>query len=189
MMLTGKQLSAERAKRIGLLDQLINPLGPGLKSPEENTLEYLEEVAVDVAKQLASGKLKPNRKRPLVESECCSFGTMKFLRLIFKTNQNLLPQGLTRAILGIKYIQDNLVFKNAREKVLKSASRCINQQQSAEQPKLIFLSSSSSREQVLKQTNGLYPAPLRILDGTLGVLFWFYFLVLLVLFTTRSIEQ
>lgn len=52
----------------------INPLGPGLKAPEENTLEYLEEVAVDIAKQMASGKLKPNRKRPLVESECCSFG-------------------------------------------------------------------------------------------------------------------
>lgn len=47
----------------------INPLGPGLKSPAESTLEYLEDVAVDIAKQLASGKLKPNRKRPLIESK------------------------------------------------------------------------------------------------------------------------
>lgn len=87
----------------------INPLGPGLKAPEENTLEYLEEVAVGVAKDLASGKLKPNRKRPLIER-------------------------LTNAVLGIKYVQDNLVFKKARD-------------------------------EVIKKTKGLYPAPLKILDG------------------------
>ena len=102
-------MNADKAKKLGLVDLAINPLGPGLKSPAENTLEYLEEVAVGVAQELASGKLKPNRKRPLVER-------------------------LTNAVLGIKYIQDNVVFKKARE-------------------------------QVLKKTNGLYPAPLKILDG------------------------
>ena len=65
----GKQLNADKARKLGLVDMAINPLGPGLKTPEEGTLEYLEEVAVDIAKQLASGKLKPNRKRPLVESK------------------------------------------------------------------------------------------------------------------------
>lgn len=69
MMLTGKQLNAQKAKRLGLVDLTIDPLGPGLKSPQENTLEYLEDVAVNIAQQLASGKLKPNRKRPLVESK------------------------------------------------------------------------------------------------------------------------
>ena len=73
MMLTGKQLNAQKAKRLGLVDLTIEPLGPGLKSPKDNTLEYLEEVAVDVAKQLASGKLKPNRKRSLVESKFVLF--------------------------------------------------------------------------------------------------------------------
>jgi len=47
---------------------LISCLGPGLKPPEERTLEYLEEVAIFTAKQIASGKLKINRKRPLPES-------------------------------------------------------------------------------------------------------------------------
>lgn len=69
MMLTGKQLNADKAKKLGLVDLAINPIGPGLNSPEQNTLEYLEDVAVDIANQLASGKLKPNRKRPLVQSE------------------------------------------------------------------------------------------------------------------------
>jgi len=108
MMLTGKQLNAQKAKRVGLVDLTIEPLGPGVKSPQENTLEYLEEVAVSIAQQLASGKLKPNRKRPLVER-------------------------LTRSILNIQYVQDNVVFKKARETVMK-------------------------------MTNGLYPAPLKILD-------------------------
>lgn len=108
MMLTGKQLNAQKAKRLGLVDLVVNPLGPGLKTPQENTLEYLEEVAVDIAKQLASGKLKPNRKRGLTER-------------------------LTRTIMSIQYVQDNIIFKKARDTVMKL-------------------------------TNGLYPAPLKILD-------------------------
>jgi len=39
-------------------------LGPGLKPSDERTLEYLKEVAVDVAKGMASGsvKRKPRNK-------------------------------------------------------------------------------------------------------------------------------
>jgi AGAP007784-PA len=69
MMLTGKFVPAKKAKKLGLVDMLVEPIGPGLKSADEKTLEYLEEVAVGVAKQLASGKLKVNRTRPLQESK------------------------------------------------------------------------------------------------------------------------
>ena len=67
MMLTGKQLRADKAKKLGLVDLCVDPIGPGLKSAQENTLEYLENVAIQIAKELASGKLKVNRQRPLVE--------------------------------------------------------------------------------------------------------------------------
>ena len=69
MMLTGQMIKADRAKRMGLVDAVVAPLGPGLQPPELRTLEYLEEVAIFTAKQIASGKLKINRKRPLQESE------------------------------------------------------------------------------------------------------------------------
>lgn len=69
MMLTGKNCRPDKAKKLGLVDLTIDPLGPGLKPGPERTLEYLEEVAVDIAEQLASEKLKPKRKKPLMESE------------------------------------------------------------------------------------------------------------------------
>ena len=50
MCLTGKNIRADKAKRLGLVDLIVNPLGPGLKSPEDRTMEYLEEVAVQTAR-------------------------------------------------------------------------------------------------------------------------------------------
>lgn len=64
-MLTGKNLRADKAKKMGVVDLLVDPLGPGLADPETNTRRYLEQVAVEIAKQLASGKLKVDRKKSL----------------------------------------------------------------------------------------------------------------------------
>ena len=63
MMLTGKTIRPHKAKSMGLVDLLVEPLGPGLNSPEEGTHQYLEQVAVHVAKQLVTGELKPDRYR------------------------------------------------------------------------------------------------------------------------------
>ncbi|VDD93908.1 unnamed protein product, partial [Enterobius vermicularis] len=67
MMLTGKALKPSKAKKVGLVDHVIDPIGGGLKNYEENNLDYLEKVAVSVAKQLATGALKPDRTRPFLE--------------------------------------------------------------------------------------------------------------------------
>lgn len=98
MMLTGKQVKPKNAKRSGLVDQLIEPLGPGLMTAEERTLEYLEEVAIKAAKDLASGNLKPNRQRPIIER-------------------------LMRKALNYKYPQD-FVFGKAKETVMKMTQGC-----------------------------------------------------------------
>lgn len=78
MMLTGRNIRADKAKKMGLVHQLVDRLGNnlplvyvfleflslsclncsnltlnsglGLKNPEERTMEYLEEVAVDCAR-------------------------------------------------------------------------------------------------------------------------------------------
>lgn len=107
MMLTGRNIRADRAKKMGLVDQLVDPLGPGLKPPEERTLEYLEEVAVTFAKGLADKKISPKRSKGLMER-------------------------LTSYAMSIPFV---------RQQVYKKVE-----------------------EQVRKQTKGLYPAPLKIID-------------------------
>lgn len=107
MMLTGRNIKADKAKKMGLVDQLVNPLGPGLSSPNDRTLEYLEEIAVITANNLANGDLKINRD----------------------------PKGLLNKAINFALQYDKIkdyIFNQAKGKVMK-------------------------------QTNGLYPAPLQIL--------------------------
>ncbi|XP_077588215.1 hydroxyacyl-CoA dehydrogenase trifunctional multienzyme complex subunit alpha b [Stigmatopora nigra] len=107
MMLTGRNIRADKAKKMGLVDQLVDPLGPGLKSPEERTIDYLEEVAVECAKGIVSKKI-PLRKEK---------GTMQ-------------------------KIQDYVMsFELVRKQIYKTV-----------------------HGKVMKQSKGLYPAPLKIID-------------------------
>ncbi|KFO23368.1 trifunctional enzyme subunit alpha, mitochondrial [Fukomys damarensis] len=108
MMLTGRNIHADKAKKMGLVDQLVEPLGPGVKPPEERTIEYLEEVAVTFAKGLADKKITPKRDKGLVEK-------------------------LTSYAMKIPFVRQQ-VYKTVEEKVQK-------------------------------QTKGLYPAPLKIIDA------------------------
>ncbi len=50
MMLTGKNVKAPNAKKLGLVDALVQPIGPGLEAPDQRTLHYLEDVAVETAR-------------------------------------------------------------------------------------------------------------------------------------------
>lgn len=108
LALTGKTLKADKAKKLGLVDLLVDPLGPGLQDAQTNTINYLEKVAIHAAKDLASGKLKVNRQKTGFVNKATEFA------------------------MGFDFVKD-LIFKKARE-------------------------------QVMKMSGGLYPAPLRILD-------------------------
>lgn len=78
----------------------------GLGKPEENTAQYLERVAIQIAKDIASGHMKVDRsKKGLVEK-------------------------LTATVMGFEFIK-NMIFKKAKE-------------------------------QVMKASRGLYPAPLKV---------------------------
>lgn len=63
LALTGKSLKADKARKLGIVDLVVDPLGPGLKSGEENTIQYLEQTAILAAKDLANGKLKVCMKK------------------------------------------------------------------------------------------------------------------------------
>ncbi|XP_065085112.1 trifunctional enzyme subunit alpha, mitochondrial [Ochlerotatus camptorhynchus] len=108
LALTGKNVKADKAKKMGIVDLLVDPLGPGLKSSEENTIEYLEKVAIQTAKDIASDKLKVNRKK------------------------SGLVNTVTEYAFSIDWVKDKVFGK--------------------------------AREQVMKMSGGLYPAPLKIID-------------------------
>uniref|UniRef100_A0A3B3Q760 Trifunctional enzyme subunit alpha, mitochondrial n=1 Tax=Paramormyrops kingsleyae TaxID=1676925 RepID=A0A3B3Q760_9TELE len=67
MMLTGRNIRADKARKMGLVHQLVDPLGPGLKDPEQRTMEYLEEVAVDFAKGIANKKIQLTKPKGLMQ--------------------------------------------------------------------------------------------------------------------------
>ncbi|XP_067612624.1 trifunctional enzyme subunit alpha, mitochondrial [Eurosta solidaginis] len=108
LALSGKQVSAERGKKIGLIDLLVPPIGPGLAPAETNKIEYLESIAIEIAKDIADGKLKVNREKGGLKNKVLGF------------------------VMNLDFVKDK-IFQTARARVLKL-------------------------------TNGLYPAPLRILD-------------------------
>lgn len=105
LMLTGKTLRADKAKKMGVVDLLVDPLGPGIDEPEVNTRRYLEEVAVNVAKELAAGKLKVERKKSL-------------------------PDKILSYALKYNWVKDKIFGR--------------------------------AKAQVMKMSQGLYPAPLRV---------------------------
>ena len=110
MVLTGKNLTAKKAKKAGLVDTVVEALGPGLAPADITTHKYLEQVAVDVARNIADDKVKvPVRGKP----------------------KNLMEK-VTKFALQYDFAKD-IVFDKAKD-------------------------------QVMKQTNGLYPAPLKILE-------------------------
>lgn len=92
MMLTGKQIRADKAKKMGLVDQVLSPLGPGVGAPGENTLNYLEEVAVNAAKGLVAGTVKRSKKLSLQDK------VMKFA-MKYEFAQNLLLNQVRKTVM------------------------------------------------------------------------------------------
>uniref|UniRef100_A0AC34RC90 Enoyl-CoA hydratase n=1 Tax=Panagrolaimus sp. JU765 TaxID=591449 RepID=A0AC34RC90_9BILA len=97
MLLTGKNIKPKKAKSIGLVDLVVEPLGPGADKPEVITHKYLEQIAVQTAKDLADGKLKVDRTRPFIERA-------------------------TNYFLSRRPLLDSVVLRMARDKVMKQTS-------------------------------------------------------------------
>ncbi|KAM7376191.1 hypothetical protein PAMP_005934 [Pampus punctatissimus] len=107
MMLTGRNIRADKAKKMGLVDQLVAPLGPGLKSPEERTIDYLEEVAIDCARGIVNKKISLRKDKGMMQK-----------------------------------LQDYVMsFEVVRNKIYNTV-----------------------HGKVMKQSKGLYPAPLKIIE-------------------------
>uniref|UniRef100_A0A8C8EN47 enoyl-CoA hydratase n=1 Tax=Oncorhynchus tshawytscha TaxID=74940 RepID=A0A8C8EN47_ONCTS len=96
MMLTGRNIKADKAKKMGLVHQLVDPLGPGLKSPEERTIEYLEEVAIQCARGIVHKKILLTKKKGMMQS--------KYL--------------LQDYVMGIAFVRQQ-IYKNVNGKVMK----------------------------------------------------------------------
>uniref|UniRef100_A0A7N6BQE0 Trifunctional enzyme subunit alpha, mitochondrial n=1 Tax=Anabas testudineus TaxID=64144 RepID=A0A7N6BQE0_ANATE len=108
MMLTGRNIRADKAKKMGLVHQLVDTLGPGLKSPEERTIEYLEEVAIDCARGIVNKKIPLRKEKGMMQSKLFYY------------------------VMGFGIVR-NQIYNTVLGKVMK-------------------------------QTKGLYPAPLKIIE-------------------------
>ncbi|CAD6184467.1 unnamed protein product [Caenorhabditis auriculariae] len=97
MTLTGKKIKADKAKKIGLVDQVVQPLGDGLAPASTNTHRYLEKVAVETARNIANGSFKINREKAVV-------------------------QKLTEMVMNNRLMLDNVVMKMAKDKVMKQTA-------------------------------------------------------------------
>ncbi|XP_051832297.1 trifunctional enzyme subunit alpha, mitochondrial isoform X2 [Antechinus flavipes] len=96
MMLTGRNIRADRAKKMGLVDQLVEPLGPGLKLPEERTVEYLEEIAVNFAKDLADKQISGKKNKALIDKVTSYAMSFPFVRqLVYrKVEEKVVKTGI-----------------------------------------------------------------------------------------------
>eukprot|EP01135_Chromosphaera_perkinsii_P005560 Nk52_evm109s352 gene=Nk52_evmTU109s352 len=100
MMLTGSNCRPAKAKKLGLVDELIQPIGEGLRSEQENTMMHLERCAIETAKKLASGELK---RKPDVKNSWSVAGLTKW------------------ATHDVEFVR-NFVFSKAKEQVMKQTS-------------------------------------------------------------------
>jgi len=107
MALTGKNIKAKKAKKMGLVNQIVEPLGPGLQDAELATVQYLEEVAVQAAKGLVNGsvkKAKPNQStQNKVMKSALSVGPIRnyFFENVIKGKVKKQTKGLYPAPLKI----------------------------------------------------------------------------------------
>ncbi|XP_054845016.1 trifunctional enzyme subunit alpha, mitochondrial [Eublepharis macularius] len=125
MMLTGRNIRADRAKKMGLVDQLVDPLGPGIKSPEERTLEYLEEVAVTFARGLANKTVSRKKDKGLIQKVTDYAMAIPFVRQqVYKTVEGKVrkqTKGLYPAPLNIiKVVKTGLEQGNETGYLLES---------------------------------------------------------------------
>ena len=147
MALTGKTLKAKKAKSVGLVDMVVDALGPGLQPADITTLNYLETVAKQIARDLGNGSMKLPDRKP----------------------KTLMKKVETYA-MGFTQVKD-FVFNKAKgeKKYFKPIE--INPELMQED-KFLFSRYSDMKYifvthlgQVMKTTSGLYPAPLKILEA------------------------
>lgn len=112
-------------------------IGPGLKSPEERTIEYLEEVAIQCAKGIVSKKISLRKEKGTMQSE---LGCLFFF-LYFKTKGQIYRAVVFPSVEIQDYIMSFPVVRNQIYKTVHG--------------------------KVMKQSKGLYPAPLKIIDVSL----------------------
>uniref|UniRef100_A0AC35TNS3 Enoyl-CoA hydratase n=1 Tax=Rhabditophanes sp. KR3021 TaxID=114890 RepID=A0AC35TNS3_9BILA len=97
MALTGKNIKPMKAKKIGLVDMIVQPLGVGIDTAENNTHKYLEEVAIKTAKNISNGSLKIERVLPFADR-------------------------VQNYFLSRRPLIDSVVMRMAKEKVMKQTN-------------------------------------------------------------------
>ncbi|CAF0737229.1 unnamed protein product [Rotaria sordida] len=106
LILAGKEIKAKKAKAMGLVDILVEPIRSDVQDIEEQNIEYLRSIAIRKVKEIVVQK--PTKRK---------FGLMENIKSIIMLNS---------------YVRNYIL--------------------------------SQAQAKVMSQTQGLYPAPLKILD-------------------------
>merc|ERR1712136_736520 len=99
-MLQGKKIGADKAKKMGLVHDLLQPVGPGLMEPEANTLDHLERVAIKVAKGLVDGSIKAQPRKKTIQDRIINLGPVRNIifdqakKQVMKATKGLYPAPL-----------------------------------------------------------------------------------------------
>uniref|UniRef100_A0A8C8CN85 Trifunctional enzyme subunit alpha, mitochondrial n=1 Tax=Oncorhynchus tshawytscha TaxID=74940 RepID=A0A8C8CN85_ONCTS len=111
MMLTGRNIKADKAKKMGLVHQLVDPLGPGLKSPEERTIEYLEEVAIQCARGIVHKKILLTKKKGMMQIQDYVMG-IAFVRQQIYKNVNGKVMKMSKGLYPMKPLSHGSIEKD-----------------------------------------------------------------------------
>jgi enoyl-CoA hydratase / long-chain 3-hydroxyacyl-CoA dehydrogenase len=119
MMLTGKEIRPDKAKKMGLVDLVVAP-------------QSLQQVAIEQAEQLAAGKLKPSRKKKSLMNQLLEDNSMgqsiiwsQIDKMVKKnTNGNYpSPYAIIDCVkYGLANPSGNAKFKHEREEFAKLAA-------------------------------------------------------------------
>lgn len=58
LMMTGKQLNVTKAKKMNVIDAIVDPLGPGIQDSGVQTMDYLKLAAIKTVEGLVNGSIK-----------------------------------------------------------------------------------------------------------------------------------
>lgn len=97
MMLTGKNVRPKSAKSLGIVDMLVEPIGPGVAPAEVRTLQTLEDVAVQTALRLAKSGI-PAKKKNLVQKITGKLFEYEFVQNFVFNKARAQVMGMTKGL-------------------------------------------------------------------------------------------
>lgn len=105
LVLTGKEVKVKKAKSLGLVDDVVEPLGPGSQPTEERNIDYLRSIAVQRVKYVnifdCFSTIRMIKHLIHLSKTCCSCTILIILLYSFSTFRQLIVKKPTKKEPGL----------------------------------------------------------------------------------------